>query len=112
MPPRNRSQTGQDRDPDHTKSGNAKSGNAKPVHGRRAARQATARNSVRVTLPIVGTVELPPTQDLTYIGGLGLLTVVGLLEWPIAATLGVGHLLAADRRNKVVHDFGDALEEA
>jgi len=40
------------------------------------------------------------------------LAIVGLLEWPVAALLGLGHGLALNRRNKVVRAFGEALEEA
>ncbi|MFP5346294.1 MAG: hypothetical protein ACLGIA_04625 [Actinomycetes bacterium] len=83
-----------------------------PGGGRRAAQKATDRNTVRVQVPVVGTIELPPTNELAFLGGVGLLAVVGALEWPIAGVLAAGHLLAASRRNKVLHDFGEALEEA
>ncbi len=101
MPPPSRSTTPQP-EPEHLQAG----------QGRRAARQATGHNTIRVTAPIIGTIELSPTDELAFLGGLGLLAVVGILEWPIAATLGIGHLFAANRRNKVMHDFGAALEEA
>ena len=35
-----------------------------------------------------------------------MLAAVGLLEWPVALLLGVGHTLAMSRNNKVVHSFG------
>jgi hypothetical protein len=79
--------------------------------GRRAASKAQHRNSLHVTVPVLGRVALPPPEQLAYLGGLGTLAVVGLLEWPVAAVLGVGHLLAADRNNKIIADFGEALEE-
>lgn len=80
--------------------------------GRRAASKAAHRNALHVTVPVLGPVALPPPEQLAYLGGLGTLAVVGLLEWPVAAVLGVGHLLAADRNNKIMADFGEALEEA
>jgi len=84
----------------------------KPGHGRRAAQHATDRNSVRLTVPLIGTVDLPPTEELAYIGGVGVLAVAGVLEWPIAAVLAVGHLFANSRHNKTMRDFGEALEQA
>jgi len=83
-----------------------------PGHGQRAAQQAANQNSNRVTLPVLGTLELPPTEELAYIGGVGALAVVGVMEWPIAASLALGHLFASSRRNKTLRDFGSALEEA
>ena len=56
--------------------------------------------------------DLPSTEELAFIGGIGLLAAVGVLEWPIAATLAVGHLFASSRHNKVLRDFGSVLEEA
>jgi hypothetical protein len=38
--------------------------------------------------------NLPPTERLLYYGGLGLMATVGVLEWPVAAAVGVGVWLA------------------
>jgi hypothetical protein len=80
--------------------------------GHRAARATTRRNSTTLSLPLVGSVQLPPPEQLAYLGGVTTLVALGIVEWPIAAVLGVGHLLAATRGNKVLADFGEALEEA
>ena len=77
-----------------------------------AAERALRRNSMRLSLPIVGELRLPAGEEVVFIGGVGVLAVVGLLEWPVALLLGVGHTLAMSRNNKVVHSFGEALEEA
>ncbi|MEV6982863.1 hypothetical protein AB0M95_16600 [Sphaerisporangium sp. NPDC051017] len=37
---------------------------------------------------------LPPPERIAYYGGLGLLAAVGLLEWPVAAAIGAGTLIA------------------
>ncbi len=87
-------------------------GPGSPGSGRRAAQAATARNTVQLTLPLVGVVELPSTQELAFVGGVGLLAVVGVLDWPIATLLCAGHLLAGNRHYKMLRDFGEALEEA
>jgi hypothetical protein len=66
----------------------------------------------RLKLPVLGTVDLPPRDLLIYLGGLTALSVVGIIEWPITAVIGVGHLLAAKRNNRALHDLGEAMEQA
>lgn len=80
--------------------------------GKRAANSATDRNWMRVTLPVVGTLTLPPGDQLAYLGGLAVLTALEIVDWPVALVLGAGHLLASDRHSRVIRDFGEALEEA
>ncbi|MER5320733.1 hypothetical protein [Streptosporangium roseum] len=41
---------------------------------------------------------LPPPERLIYYGGLGALAVVGAIEWPVAAAIGVGTLVAQRAR--------------
>lgn len=83
-----------------------------PPRGEKAAEQATAKNSVRVTVPAIGTVTLPSAEQLAFLGGIGLLTALEIIEWPVALALAAGHALATRTHNKVVQDFGRALEEA
>jgi hypothetical protein len=83
-----------------------------PGHPRAAADRANRSNSTEVRLPFVGVVRLPAPEELAFLGGVGVLAVVGAVEWPIAVVLGTGHVLATNRRNRVVQEFGDALEEA
>ena len=82
------------------------------LHPEPAAVRAGEKNSVRLELPCVGAVTLPSTDQLAFLGGVATLAAVGIIEWPVAALLGVGHLLAASRGNRVLRDFGEALEEA
>jgi hypothetical protein len=80
--------------------------------GRLAALQAIEQNSMRVNLPCVGTVRLPPPERLAWYGGVTVVAALGFLDWPVAAVLVVGHLLAEDHHNRLIHDFGEALEQA
>src|ERR1700738_4460983 len=73
-----------------------------------AAEKATGDASSHFCLPIVGEVHLPSGEELAFIGGVGLLAVVGVLEWPVAILLGVGHALATNRRNRLLREFGSA----
>jgi hypothetical protein len=68
--------------------------------------------SVRMTLPMVGEVMLPSPQELVFIAGVGVLAVIGALEWPVAAVVVTGHVLAAGARNKTIQEIGEALQEA
>jgi len=78
-----------------------------------AAERATRRNSVRLELPVVGEVHLPATkEEIAFLGGVAFLTLIGVLEWPVAVLLGLGHGLAVNRHNKMIRAFGEALEEA
>lgn len=80
--------------------------------GRQAAAAATAKNSTRVDLPLVGSVTLPPPQQLAYLGGIAALIALDVIEWPVGLVVAAGHVFAADRHNKIVQDFGEALEDA
>ena len=82
------------------------------IPGVRAAQKATEKNSVRVELPLIGTVVLPPTKQLAYVGGIALLAAVDIIEWPVAVALTAGHLLNRVSHDKVVQDFGHALQSA
>lgn len=77
-----------------------------------AAEKARKTSRTRVTVPMVGHVDLPPADELAYMAGIGALAVVGAVEWPVAVVLGAGHALANRRRNKLLREFGEALERA
>jgi hypothetical protein len=74
--------------------------------------RAIERNTVRMVVPLVGELRLPPPDTLAWFGGLATLTALGIMEWPVAAAIGTGHLLAQQHHLKLLHDFGEALEEA
>jgi hypothetical protein len=90
-----------------------RAGPKRPVaHALVAAERAVRRNSLHLQLPIVGELQLPAAEQVAFIGGVAALAVVGVLEWPVAALLGLGHGLATIRHNKLLRAFGEALEEA
>lgn len=78
--------------------------------GRRAA--ARVGEGTRLEVPVLGVVTFPPRDQLVFFGGVGLLVAVGLIEWPVAAVVGAGHLLAAKRNNRTFRELGEALEQA
>lgn len=77
-----------------------------------AARRAAHRNHLHLTLPGLGVVELPPTEQLAFTAGMAGLAVTGMIEWPVAAVLVTAHLMADLRHHKTLQGFAEALEEA
>ena len=85
---------------------------AGPVSERRAAKVAqSGPSTISVPIPWVGTVRIS-RPELAYVGGIVGLSVLGLLEWPIALVIASGHVLAADRSSQTVQGLGDAMTEA
>jgi hypothetical protein len=37
---------------------------------------------------------MPPPERIAFYGGLGVAAVVGLLDWPVAAAIGIGAVVA------------------
>lgn len=77
-----------------------------------AARKAGNHRTITINFEGLGSVTLPPSEELAYLGGIGLLAAVGVLEWPLAGILAAGHLLSRSSRNNAFKAFGEALEEA
>ena len=80
--------------------------------GHGAVLRAIQGNTVDVPLPVLGTVRLPPLDSLVWFGGLATLVAVEIMEWPVAAAIGVGHLLVQQQHFRLLHNFGEALEKA
>jgi hypothetical protein len=79
--------------------------------GHGAVLRAIQKNTVRVELPVVGEMRLPPGDTLAWLGGLAALAVVGVLDWPVAAVIGAGHVLAHQNHLRLLKDFGEGLEQ-
>ena len=80
--------------------------------GHGALLRALQGNTVNVPLPVLGTVRLPPLDSLVWLSGLATLAAVGVIEWPVAAAIGVGHLLVQQEHFRILHDFGEGLVKA
>ncbi|MGW7256054.1 hypothetical protein [Streptomyces sp. NPDC054834] len=55
-----------------------------------------------VPIPYLSREELP-VRDLAFYGGLGVLTVAGALEWPVALAIGGATWLLRGRRKEEQH---------
>ena len=79
----------------------------------RAMDLTVAKHTISVTLPDgLGTIRLPEPERLAYYGGILALAAFGILDWPIAIAVGVGHALAEQHRHRFLEDFGEALADA
>ncbi|WP_156143995.1 hypothetical protein [Sinomonas humi] len=78
----------------------------------KAAEKATKHHSVTIKFEGLGSITLPPVEDLGFLGGLGVLAAAGILEWPLAGILAAGHILSKSSSHSAFRAFGDALEEA
>ncbi len=83
----------------------------RPQGPRAAAERAVSGNSRTVQVGDLR-LELPPRDQMAYLAGLGLLTVLSLIEWPVALAMAVGRELARSHHTQALREFGEALEEA
>ncbi|HET9656709.1 MAG TPA: hypothetical protein VFP72_15250 [Kineosporiaceae bacterium] len=79
--------------------------------GHGAVLRAIKQNTIRVALPVLGEIRLPPGDTLAWLGGLATLAALGIIDWPVTVAVGVGHLLAHQQRLRLLKDFGEGLEE-
>ena len=85
---------------------------AAPRLGHGAVLHAIEKNTTAVTMPVVGELTLPSADALAWYAGLAAVAVFGVMDWPVAVAIGVGHLLAHNHHVRLLKDFGEALEEA
>lgn len=79
---------------------------------RTAARHVDDAEHLVITLPLVGTVRLPPAQQLTYYAAVGTLLALEIIDWPIAFLVTAGHALSSQHHNRAIQEFGEGLAEA
>lgn len=82
---------------------------ASPHH---AATRTLRKHTTHVSLPWGVAVTLPSPEQLAFFGGIGALAALGVVEWPVAALLVAGHVLAESRHGRMLQEFGKALEQA
>jgi hypothetical protein len=84
-----------------------------PDAAARTAAHVVGKHALTITLPgDLGVVRLPEPERLAFYGGISALAAFGILDWPVAVVLGIGHLLAEDHQHKVLSAFGEALADA
>ena len=62
-------------------------------HDPRHLIERASKFSLRV--PVVGTVRVPPPDQMAFYGALGLLAALNVIDWPVALAVGVGQAVVA-----------------
>ena len=63
-----------------------------------------------VEIPYIGPVGWPLTGSLSYLITVSALAAFEVIAWPVAGLLGLGHLMARNRDNRVVSEIGSGLK--
>jgi hypothetical protein len=63
-----------------------------------------------VEIPYIGPVGWPLTGSLSYLITVGALAAFEVIPWPVAGLLGLGHVMARNRDNRVVSEIGSGLQ--
>jgi hypothetical protein len=53
-----------------------------------------------VNVPVAGRVSLPSRQNMIYYGGLGAMTALELIDWPVTLAVAAGYALATHDRDQ------------
>jgi hypothetical protein len=77
-----------------------------------AVNKTVEERRLRLRLPVVGEVILPPPRRLAYFVALGTLAAIDLIEWPIALVIVAGQVLSDKHVARVARRIGDAVGEA
>jgi hypothetical protein len=80
--------------------------------GDSADNKTVEQRRLRLRLPVVGEVILPPARRLAYFVGLGTLAAIDLIEWPIALVIVAGQVLSEKHVARVARGIGEAVGEA
>lgn len=65
------------------------------AHSAGQSRRAMARSQQQGVRIAGAEVPLPSTEDMVYYGGLGVLTAMQMIEWPVTLAVGAGYALAS-----------------
>ncbi len=82
------------------------------ISQREAVAKVRAGDSFAVNLPFVGEITIPRPEQLAYYGGLAGLAALELIDWPVALVIAAGHVLANNHHNRLLEEFGEAMEDA
>ncbi|WP_204358335.1 hypothetical protein [Streptosporangium sp. 'caverna'] len=78
----------------------------------RAGGRAGEPQRPHVSVPMIGTLTMPPPDRLVFYAVLGALGALEVIEWPIALVVGVGHYLTEQRFSPALREAGQAAEAA
>lgn len=62
---------------------------------RDASRRVAEARKFSIRLPLIGTVQVPPPDQLAFYAVLGGLAALELIDWPVAVAMGIGSAVVA-----------------
>lgn len=68
------------------------------------------RNPPSVRVPGLGRVILPDKGGLLWYAGLGTMTAVELIEWPIAALVAGTHFIENHSHNRAISELAEGID--
>ncbi len=68
---------------------------------REASRRVADARKFAIKLPLVGTVRVPPPEQLAIFSALGGLAALGILDWPVALAMGIGSAVVGRQLSEV-----------
>ncbi|GII57110.1 hypothetical protein Pth03_54990 [Planotetraspora thailandica] len=66
----------------------------------------------KITVPVLGTLVMPPPDHLVFYAALGVLGVLEIVEWPIVLIVGMGHYLTEHGHSPALRQVGEAAAAA
>jgi hypothetical protein len=73
----------------------------------------TPNRQAQLRVPLVGvSVPVPPPDRAAFYAGLTVMTLVELIDWPVAVVIATGHALAARSRSRAVQGVAESAESA
>jgi hypothetical protein len=80
---------------------------------RTTASTASLERSGGVKVPLLDRrLHAPDKGSLAWYAGLGAMTALEVIEWPIALVVGTSHALATHARNRELREFAGGSEAA
>lgn len=62
---------------------------------REASERVAQAQRFSLKLPLIGSVQVPPPDQLAFLGALGALIAFELIDWPVALAMGVGSVVVS-----------------
>ena len=77
---------------------------------RDASKRVAEAQRFSIKLPLVGPVRVPPPDQLAFLGALGALVALELIDWPLALAMGIGSVVVSHQLSSLKDSEPKALK--
>jgi hypothetical protein len=67
------------------------------------------RRVTRLVVPVVNCKVEIPRELIPYYVGVGVMTALELIDWPVALLIAAGHTVAARSHNRALRELGEGV---